>query len=428
MPTTFADINHLLRRAGFGGTRAEIEALMPLSWADAVDAVLDLTNAPPLDADLPSISFADSHWQDYISLTQFWMNRASTTPCPIQEKMTMFWHGHLCTSNAKVHSLGLMLQQNSLLRQHALGDFEPLLQAVSVHPAMLLYLDNAENETGSPNENFARELMELFTLGVGHYSEDDVRESARAWTGHGVDDTETGYVFRAEKHDFGQKTFMGITQNWDGPDIIRHLLNGPTKVQLTRFMAKKVWEFFAYSNPDDAVVNALAAEYAASNLNMTVLLRAIFMHPEFLSQRCRQGLVRTPIEYIVALMHQTGLDSSVAHPEWNAAAMGQRPFYPPNVAGWKQNEAWISPGNVWGKRSCASGIRWHFFQNTETLQTDDKTAQQAVSEALELYGIFDCSAATRADLEAFFDTEPHGWARRAGLLFLPGLTPEFQMA
>ncbi len=427
MPTTFEDVDHLLRRAGFGGTTAETTALMPLDWPNVVNSVLDTSAAPSPDIGLPGYS-SGSSWQRYIEIVQIWMDRCRVSPTPIQEKMVLFWHGHLCSSIDKVSDARLMFDQNQLFRRDGLGGFENLLQQAAVQPAMLLYLDNASNESGDPNENFARELMELFTLGVGHYSEDDVRESARAWTGHGVDDEESRYEFHSDEHDFGLKTFMGDERDWDGPQIIDRLLNGSTKMQVARFMSTKVWEFFAYSNPDPSLIEQLATGFAGSDLNMTALLRSVFLHPEFRSQRCRQGLVRSPIDFIVALMRRTGVDAAIAHPEWNTEPMGQAPFQPPNVAGWKQNEAWISPSNVWGKRSAASTVRWHLLENTDLLDNDEATAAVAVEAAFQLFGIYNPSGASRSNLEHFYNTEPHSWARRAGLLLLTPLTPDFQMA
>ncbi len=428
MPSSFADVDHLLRRAGFGGHTSEISALMPLDWPDAVDQVLDVSQASPPNEGAPVLDGSRGGWPEYIDLAQFWMNRAASSQTPIQERMALFWHGHLCSALAKVRKASLMYEQNLLFVNAGLGRFEDLLQQVSIQPAMLLYLDNNSNVAGSPNENFARELMELFTLGVGNYSEEDVRESARAWTGHGLRENGESYLFRPEEHDDGLKTFMGVTQNWDGPDIISHILSGPKRPQVARFLSRKIWEFFAYADPDPGLVEDLAVLYSASDLDMTALLRAVFLRPEFRSPRCRQGLVRSPIDFIVALMRRTGVDSSVTHPEWNLEPMGQRVFDPPSVAGWDQNKGWVTPSNVWGKRSCVSAVRWHLLKNTDILENDGATAQEAVDSALSLFGIYDASGATRANLRNFYDGEPQAWARRAGLLLLTPLTAEFQLA
>lgn len=220
MPTPFADVAHLLSRVGFGGLPAEINALTPLDWPDVVDAVLDTSSAPPINQGLPNLDPSRSWWDRYVDMTHFWLERCRTSPAPLPEKMVLFWHGHLCSGLQKVGNHQLMFDQNQLFRSHGLGDLENLLQMMAVQPAMLEYLDNDTNVVGSPNENFARELMELFTLGVGHYTEDDVQAAARAWTGHGVHRDTDQYIFTSEDHDYGQKTFMGVSANWNGPDII----------------------------------------------------------------------------------------------------------------------------------------------------------------------------------------------------------------
>jgi uncharacterized protein (DUF1800 family) len=430
MPTPATDVAHLLRRVGFGALPAEIAALTPLSWAQAVDHVLDTSSAPPLNSNLPNLDPNRGGWERYVDMTHFWMERCRTTPAPLAEKMVLFWHGHLCSSLDKVGDHQAIFEQNQVFRAHGLGSFETLLREVSLQPAMIRYLDNDVNVAGSPNENFARELMELFTLGVGHYTEEDVRESARAWTGHGVNDDTGRYVFRSAEHDDGQKTFMGITQNWDGPQIITHLLNGAPRTQTSRFVATKLWSFFAYPDPDAAVIDTISAAFRASNMRIDALVRAILMHPEFLSTRARQGLVRSPIDYAVAAMRHTGLDSSIAHPEWTLEGMGQEPFYPPDVSGWRPNEYWISAPAMWAKSGFASRMRWKGIDAGNLANTRDLSIEAAANAALALHGIDQPSAATMSALRNFIEEERDSsrWAEQAGLLYLSLLTPEFQLA
>src|SRR5262249_51423634 len=172
----------------------------------------------------------------------------ATSPAPLQEKLTLFWHGHFATANYKVGDMLLMYQQNALWRTQATGNFRDLVQTMSLQPAMLIWLDNDPNEKGQPNENFARELMELFTLGVNQYTQDDVVASARPWTGHNtLDGDREQYHFYPERHDDGQKTFMGVTQDWDGPDIVNFILGSDAthKLIAAKFIAAKMWSFFA---------------------------------------------------------------------------------------------------------------------------------------------------------------------------------------
>ena len=391
--------------------------------------MLDTSGAVAPSVGAPVLSEHNGSYQNYIDMVWFWLDRCRTTPAPIVEKMVLFWHGHLCTSMDKVHERRWMFDQNQLFRTHGLGNFEDLLQRVAVQPAMLAYLDNDRNVAGRPNDNFARELMELFTLGVGNYSEDDVVESARAWTGHTIND-HGAYAFVGEAHDWGNKTFFGDTRAWDGPNIIDHIVNGPKKGTVARFIAAKLWSFLAYPDPEPAVIDDVAGAFAASGMEITPLLRAIFLHPQFRSLRARQGLIRSPIEYVVAAMRASGLSCADARPEWTLASMGQKPFYPPNVAGWKQNLYWVNASAVWAKARFASTIRWKLYKQDEILDSNDLPAAQAVDQALTRFGIMFPSAATRNALIDYVEAERQetSWAERAGLLFLPLLTPELQVA
>ena len=430
MPTPFADVAHLLSRVGFGGLPDEINALTPLAWPDVVEAVLNTSAAPPVNQGLPDLNPNRSWWDRYVDMTHFWLERCRTSPAPLAEKMVLFWHGHLCSGLQKVGDHQLMFDQNQLFRTHGLGDFETLLQLMALQPAMLDYLDNDTNVVGSPNENFARELMELFTLGVGHYSEDDVQAAARAWTGHGFDRDTKQYVFSSEDHDYGQKTFMGVTANWNGPDIISHLINGPSRTQVSKFIAKKLWSFLAYPKPEQSVIDDVSATFRAADLNITALIRAILLHPQFLSSKARNGLVRSPIEFTVAAMRHTGFGCDVVHPEWTLESMGQKPFDPPNVAGWKQNGYWISASSHWARSQFASHLRWITNRGGLLEGSDSLSVEDAVNAALLQFGLYGVSQNTFSALTNYVEEERASsrWAERPGLLFLSVLTPEFQLA
>ncbi|MGI9611784.1 MAG: DUF1800 domain-containing protein, partial [Acidimicrobiales bacterium] len=334
-----------------------------------------------------------------------------------------------CSSLAKVSNRQWMFDQNQLFRTHGLGNFEDLVQRVSVQPAMLRYLDNDRNVAGSPNENFAREVMELFTLGVGNYSEDDVTESARAWTGHTL--TEDGaYVFDSGDHDFGNKTFFGDTRDWDGPGVLNHIINGPKKSIVARYIATKMWSFFAYPNPEPAVIDTVAAAFESGGMEIKPLIRAILLHPQFRSTKAKNGLIRSPIEFVVAAMRQSGFGCDVARPEWTLHSMGQEPYVPPNVSGWKQNGYWVNSSGLWAKSKFASRIRWRLYHLDELDGSSSTTPAQAADAALARFGIVAPTASTRNSLIAYVENERANtsWGERAGLLYLPLLTPEFQLA
>ncbi len=293
---------------------------------------------------------------------------ARTSTRPIQEKMAFFWHGHFCSEWGKVFDTGAMMQQNKLFRDGGLGNVRTLAQAMAIQPAMLRYLDNADNRKNSPNQNFGRELLELFLLGVGNYTEADVEAATSAWTGHGLNSSNQ-YVFTPSQHDSTVRTFLGQPIS-NGPDVINVVL-GPTamiavgpnagtpaRVVAARFLSKKLWEAFAYQAPSATIVNALGDVLVANDFDITPWVRAMLNRSEFLSTTARQGLVKTPVEYITGLLYQTGIAASVAHPEWYAEDMGQAMFYPPNVSGWKINGYWVNASAAAARASFAGNLRW----------------------------------------------------------------------
>lgn len=440
MPSNPNDIAHLLRRTRFAALPAEVTALAALDWADAVEAVLDTSTATSYDVGVPNMDPERGGYERFTDMVHFWLDRAADSQNGLVEKMVLFWHGHFCTSLGKTSDHRALFEQNQLFRTAGIGNFVNLTHQVSLQPAMIAYLDNDRNVLGSPNENFARELMELFTLGVNQYSEQDVVESARAWTGHGLDD-EDRYFFDGSEHDSGSKTFFGQTGNYLGPDII-NLIFGQKGVRVSQFMAEKLWSFFAYPNPSTSIIDEIAGVFRSA-WDVADTLRAIFNHSQFRSDEAKLGLIRSPIEFAVASMKHTGLRCTDTNPQWSLGGMGQTPFYPPNVAGWKQNEYWVSSSAVWAKSSFASGMRWNQYQSGVLDNIDDRnddpdsanyrdyivTPSASVQAALDHYGIGDASTATRNALEQFVVAErgTTRWAERAGLLFLPLLTPEFQM-
>jgi uncharacterized protein (DUF1800 family) len=432
MPTPTADVAHLLRRAGFGGTPARIAELSALDRPALVEAVLSTAGAP---ADVPPAVLSDStksNYDKWVATTQWWLDRMATSPTPLVEKMTLFWHGHFVSGRDKVGDMRWMYAQNALYRSMALGDFIALTRAMAVDPAMLVYLDNRRNKVGAPNQNFARELMELFTIGVGNYTEADVDASARAWTGHRINSTTGAYEFHAPWHDTGQKTFMGITRNWDGPEIIDHLLtDATTRALAARFVARKLWLFLAGPEPSAATLTTIANAFAA-RLDITDLLRAIFLHNDFWSTATRQGLVRSPIEFVVAVMRATGLDAATANPQWWLEGMGQEPFEPPNVSGWRTNGYWISTSSASARAGFVRYVTWRARDAGVLAGTLEPTAPAAgVQLAFDTFGIDRPSTRTRSILESWVTAQRaarQAWAVQPNLLTLVPLTPEFQLA
>jgi len=264
-----------------------------------------------------------------------WLDKMHVSRAQLREKMTLFWHHHFATS---APFPVLMQEQNNMFRKNAMGNFKDLLLEVARDPAMIIYLNNQQNKKNAPNENFARELMELFTLGRGHYSENDIKESARAFTGWhiGLD----GYfAFDKKSHDDGEKTFFNQTGNWNGDDIIRMILE---KRQTARFICQKLYKFFVSPKVNEAFVEKMTDEFFTSNYDITRLIRFLFTSEEFYLSHNRGALIKSPVELIVEYKRFFSLEMNKDQNMIKLQrALGQVLFLPPNVAGWPGDRSWI---------------------------------------------------------------------------------------
>jgi uncharacterized protein (DUF1800 family) len=355
------DAAHLLRRAGFEGTSAQVDELVALSRADAVERVLDTAGAPEVGPVPPKVNDDMLKYPQFVELFHDAYRRMATSPAPIVEKMALFWHGHFTTSLEKTYDPRKIHAQHVLWRQYALGNFREFAQAMAINPAMLDYLDNRYSGKWGPNQNFARELMELFLLGVGNYTEADVETASYAWTGHSVADDDDTYLFRADWHDTTARPFFGQTKVWDGPDVIDTIFD-TRAVVVARFIAKKLWSYFAYPNPEPTVVDSLALMFVYSGWDIASVMRLMFNRDEFYSATAKQGLVRQPAEYLATVIRGLGVDPSVIHPEWYQDGLGQTLFNPPDVSGWRQNIYWVSSATVGTKAQMAKDISWNLQQ------------------------------------------------------------------
>lgn len=430
---------HLFRRAGFGGLHSEVEAYRHLPWEALVDLVLDASNAPT-PPPLPDLSDDRDYGTRWSEMVQYWLNLASrpVDQAPIVEKMTLFWSGTLCSSLDKTHTHLPIMQQNVLFRERGLGKYDRLLHETAKGAAMIEYLDNHRNVAGDPNENFARELMELFGTGPGHYTERDVAESARAWTGHGIDESHR-YVFDPSRHDFSNKTFLGVTGKLDGPEIIDIMLTKRRSAH-ARFMCHRLWSFFAY--PVDAssqVVTDIMVAYQPG-LDIAAAVRAIFLHPKFRSEEALYALVRSPFEWVVAAMRHGRVAPKDVNAQWLLTSMGQAPFKPPDVSGWRQNEYWMTAGGAWAKGALANEIRWQAYGRDELVDAVEivdwspmtwrYSPRQSLNLALANYDLGSISKSSEAALLRYIQQERTSdapWGERAGLLWLLLLLPELQM-
>jgi uncharacterized protein (DUF1800 family) len=352
--STSSTLAHLFRRAGFGATPAEIEAAEKLGFEAAVDKLLaGLTEVdaagsalgvphltPLAQANIPGFSYDD--YTEFVALSTWWIDRMIVSDTPLREKLVLLLHEQFPTSYQKVGYADLMYRQNQLFRTLGAGSFDALTQAVAQDPAMLIWLDTGTDQKAHANENFARELMERFTMGVGNYTEDDVREAARAFTGWTLDYTTGDFFFNVYDHDGSEKRFLGKAGRWQGQDIIGIATHTTASA---KWVVARFWSWLAYPvTTKDPVVAELARDYK-KDLNVKNLLEAILHHPHFVSARARAGLVKQPIEYLVGTLRLLGLRTAAFSEGtlvWLLASLGQQPFVPLNVGGWGQNQYWLS--------------------------------------------------------------------------------------
>ena len=384
---------HLLERAGFGGTPEEIARLAAMTPAQAVDWLVDYEKVdnralkpfdesgiwdPGMDPFPPSrpevVRIARERGEaigvkvlpegsprrlqpvvdkffyllranaiETQRLGLWWANRMLTTKRPLEEKLTLFWHGHFATGDGKVRDYRMMLQQNLMLRAQASGNLRTLLVGILKDPAMLVYLDNGENVAKHPNENFGRELLELFTMGVGNYSERDVREAARAFTGW-TNDVLT-FKFDATQHDFGPKTFLGRTGALNGEDVVDEILRQPVTAD---FIAGTIYRYFVREEVAPSVRAELGRTFRAGGYQIKPLLKRIFLSRDFYSQASVATQIKSPVTLLVSTYRKLGLVEVPTIPDFNrtTASVGQTLFNPPNVAGWAGGRTWITPATL----------------------------------------------------------------------------------
>ena len=361
-PMGFDEARHLLNRTSFFASADDIYAFAKLTRAQAVNQLLAGTAhkvgtpAPAWSNDFESPRrlrgmsaeqrrLAQREQADTgIELRAWWITEMLNTPSPLTEKMVLFWHNHFVSSLQKVRSPVLMYRQNGLLRKHAFGYFGDLLHAVARDPAMVLYLDSASNRKGQPNENFAREVMELFTLGEGHYGENDIKEVARAFTGWSIDLDTGEFVARPQVHDDGVKTVLGREGNFDGDAVLDILLDQP---QTAEFIVAKMWREFVSPTPAPAEVKRIARMFRDNRYNINVALRALLTADAFYAPENRAVLVKSPIDLIVGTLRQFGFATGEATPfVFASRQLGQDLFAPPNVKGWPGGAAWINSATL----------------------------------------------------------------------------------
>jgi uncharacterized protein (DUF1800 family) len=384
---------HLMERAGFGATPEEIAKLAAMRPEEVVDRLVTYEKIdnrglhpfdesgiwdpgmdpfPPSRAETVRIAYergealgvkvlpagtqrrlqpiVDKFFYSLVAngietqrLGLWWANRMLRTSRPLEEKLTLFWHGHFATGENKVRDYRMMLQQNNMFRARASGNLRDLVVAILKDPAMLVYLDNGENVRRHPNENFGRELLELFTMGVGNYTERDVREAARAFTGWSND--VLAFKFNAELHDDGDKTFLGRTGNFNGEDIIDIILQQPVTGE---FVAGKLYRYFVREDMSDAVKKELGRSFRESGYQVKPLMKRILLSKDFYSPASYATQIKSPVHLVVSTYKKMGLTEMPTIPDFGrmTGSLGQALFDPPNVAGWAGGRTWITPASL----------------------------------------------------------------------------------
>jgi uncharacterized protein (DUF1800 family) len=373
---TPAHAAHLLRRAGFGGTPGDIRRLHALGLDGAVDRLLDWT-APDEDVPRPGVTLTSRPGRaelmalqdreerrkltreyrrrdrlQHLRIREWWMQTMVQTVHPLRERLVLFWHGHFTSGYRDVRNSYHMYVQNTLFRRHAAGSFRTLLHAISKDPAMLEYLDNRSNRKEHPNENYAREVMELFTLGVGNYTEEDIHEAARALTGWTL--VGNRFHFDERQHDTGVKRFLGREGNFGGDEVLDIILEQPAAA---RHLATRLFRYFAYENPDGEIVDGLAQTLTQDDWELRPALRRLFRSQAFYSARATGTKIKSPVEFVVGLHKSLGLDGrkSVGL-SLHAQMLGQELMDPPNVKGWPGGREWITTSNLFNRYNVAGAI------------------------------------------------------------------------
>ncbi len=353
---------HLLIRSGFAPSQLEVDRITGQSAQKAVsDMILQAKAARPGHAapafvsEPPPPAFRDLKTQDERQAVRreqlrqgqeikaWWMREMVETASPLEERMTLFWHNHFATSQQKVIRSQAMWAQHQLLRAHAMGNFRSLLHGIAKDPAMLVYLDGANSRKEAPNENFAREVMELFTLGEasqgGKYSEADIKEAARAFTGWSVERDGFAFVNRPRQHDGDSKTILGRTGRFDGDEALDIMLAQPAA---PRFIVGKLWKEFVSPTPN-AEMDRIVSQFQAQNFDIAVAVKDLLLSDAFWAPENRGSLIKSPVDLVVGTVRQFGLSyADMAPLAAKSAQLGQNLLFPPNVKGWPGHTDWIN--------------------------------------------------------------------------------------
>ena len=468
--TDMATMAHLLRRAGFGATRGELEEYSAKGYAATVEELLHPDDPNRIPDDLIWRYHPDqSEARVPDCASPFWLYRMATTSAPLEEKIALFWHSLFATGEKKVNQVKVMLDQIEMFRRFGLGSFRTLLVELARDPAMLFWLDNNDNHNGAINENFGRELLELFAMGIGNYTEEDIKECSRAFTGWTIENAEYMLIrankasiwpyskvawqfeYRADDHDDGEKTFLGETGRFNGEDVIDIIARHPATA---RFVSKRLYQFFVSFEVDDegeAFIDTLAQAYLDSDYKIRSVLRTLFHSDHFKSDRVRFAQVKSPVELVVGALRTAEAvqwpSLEVRQASLAASYMGQFLLDPPTVEGWHEGYEWISSGALIDRINFAAsylgdtsqpGIH-SIVERLASMDGGSLSPEEAVDGCLDLLGPISVSDITRetlirhvardGDLKLRDDaTKEHEESRVGDLISLIASSREFQMA
>ena len=411
---TIFEAAHLLGRAGFGGSPDEIKSFHTLgrrqavesllvpkepldafplpAWASSEQAAADMKeraenaremrqatrDMSPEEADKTRREFRQKEQrqdrQHAIEGQGWWFRRMLKTEAPLREKMVLFWHDHFATSIQKVKQPVLLMMQNELFRKHATGSFKDLTHEVMKDPAMMLYLDTQNSKKGQPNENFAREVMELFTLGEGNYTEPDIKEAARAYTGYQINRANGTVLHNKRQWDEGEKTIFGKKGRFDGDGVVDLIF---TQNSAATYVPTKLWEYFVAENPPKDGVEALGKIFRAADFKVEPLLREIFLSKAFYAENVMRNQIKSPIQYLVQMFKQLEIKAPPQGYVLSAEQqLGQVLFMPPNVAGWDWGKAWINTNTLLSRYNVAGFITKGSQESAPLAKNDDSMMEE----------------------------------------------------
>jgi uncharacterized protein (DUF1800 family) len=445
-PISLAQVRRMLWRTGFGPTPGQAEALAGQPLQAVVQDLTRPSGAATLHGPAPvddageALTPADAWGQDHC----WWLDRMVRSDQQLVERMTFIWHDWFANSNEKVNSQQRMLDQNQLLRENALGNFHDLFLAVTTNPAMLVFLDGITNDKWEPNENYAREMMELFSLGAdrGAYTEDDVREMARALTGWTAEWTESSglqnFRFEASRHDNGNKTVFGQTGKWNWEDAVRLCVSHPLHAS---FFIGKLWSYFVPTPPDEATLASLEGLYLSSGYAVAPVLEAILQHPDFLEG---PELVTPPVVYNAGLLRAIGRPIDTVAWAWLSASAGQQLFYPPNVSGWDFTR-WLDTSTAKARWEMASYVTAKSYPNPwpgegEAKYSETEEPAAALASAFAYWGNPALSSESQACIATFaqsclqgvatakWEQSPYRAMRQNALRMLIATSPDMQVS